>query len=123
MAISGKSGYLTYGAVGLCIERWSVTSQAPAIDTTNSCTAGFQDNVAGPFSGQITASGPILLAGTILPSVGAIVLVELGYLVGLPSPAAIPIAAFRAIVSSIRSSLDVSGRYEYELTMQSVHLP
>ena len=119
MAISGKSGYITYGGTSICIERWSVTTQVPAVDTTNTCTTGLQDNVDGVFTGQITASGPVLLAGTVLPTIGEIVVFDLGY-VASPN---VSIATFSGIISSIRNSLDVSGRYEYELSAQSVHTP
>jgi hypothetical protein len=121
MAISGKSGYITHGITSLCIERWSVTTQVPAVDTTNTCTSGLQDNVGGVFTGQITASGPVLLAGTTLPTIGDTVVFELGYVDAGPSN--VIIATFSGIVSSIRNSLDVSGRYEYELSAQSVHTP
>lgn len=119
MAISGKSGYITYDGTSLCIERWSVTTQVPAIDTTNTCTAGLQDNVGGVFTGQITASGPVLLSGTALPTIGSTVVFNLGY---IASPS-VSISSFSGIVSSIRNTLDVSGRYEYELSAQSVHTP
>jgi hypothetical protein len=121
MAISGKSGYIKYGATSICIERWSVTTQVPAVDTTNTCTAGLQDNVGGVFTGQITASGPVLLSGTALPTIGSIVVFELGHVISGPTD--VIIATFSGIVSSIRNSLDVSGRYEYELSAQSVHTP
>jgi hypothetical protein len=49
------------------------------------------------------------------------VVFELGYVDA--GPANVPIATFSGIISSIRNSLDVSGRYEYELSAQSVHTP
>jgi hypothetical protein len=119
MAISGKSGFITYDGTSLCIERWSVTTQVPAVDTTNTCTVGLQDNIDGVFTGQITASGPVLASGTALPTIGSIVVFSLGY-VANPS---VTISTFSAIISSIRNTLDVSGRYEYELSAQSVHTP
>ena len=118
MAVSGKSGYVTYGVTSLCVERWSISNSTPAVDTTNTCTAGFQDNVAGLYSASITASGPVLSAGTTLPSVGDIVTFELGYVNNVPANVAI--ATIGGIVQSVRNSLAVDGRYEYELTAQSV---
>lgn len=121
MAVSGKTGYITYGGTSLCVERWSVTTQVAAVDTTNTCTSGLQDNVGGTFTGQITASGPVLAAGTALPTIGSTVVFALGYANSVPTN--IVMATFSGIVSSIRNTLDVSGRYEYELSAQSVHTP
>lgn len=118
MAVSGKSGYVTYGATSLCVERWSISNSTPAVDVTNTCTAGYQDNVAGLYSATITVSGPVLSAGTTLPSVGSIVAFELGYVNA--TPANVAIASISGIVQSVRNSLAVDGRYEYELTAQSV---
>ena len=117
MAISGKSGFITYNATNICIEKWSVSTTTPVIDTTNSCTLGQQDNVGGPFSGTITASGPVLSSGTVLPTVGSTVVFSLGYNTGSP----VVIASFSAVVQSIRNNLDVSGRYEFEITAQSTN--
>lgn len=116
MAISGKFGYIKYGTTSICIERWSLSTSVAAQDTTNTCTGGFQDNVAGLYSASITAAGPVLTLGTTLPSVGDIVTFELGYNI----TGNVVIATVGGIIQSIRNSLAVDGRYEYELTAQSV---
>lgn len=116
MAVSGKWGYLTYNGNQVCIERWTISNSTPAVDTTNVCTGGFQDNVAGLYSASVTASGPVLSAGTTLPNVGAIVTLALGYNITGNEV----IASVGAIVQSIRNTLSVDGKYEYELTAQTV---
>lgn len=118
MPLAGKFGFISYiaapggGAVTIAADNWSVSDAADAVPTTNFSTGGNQDNVAGLRKGSYTISGPFLVAGTVLPTIGSTVTITLG--VG-----AVTFGTDFMLVKSVNAKLSVSGRYEFELSGSS----
>jgi hypothetical protein len=116
MAIAGKTGYVTYkntvggSPITLCANNWKIDDTADALDTTNFCTGGMQDNIDGIRRGSYTISGPMLVATT-LPTTGTVVTVELG-----SGTTPIVWATDYVMISKINKKLSVDGTYEFELS-------
>jgi hypothetical protein len=116
MAISGKTGYVTYKlttggtVVTLCADNWKIDDTADALDTTNFCTGGMQDNTDGIRRGSYTISGPVLAATTI-PAVGAVVTIEVG-----SGTSPIVWATDYLLVSKSNKKLGVADSYRFEIS-------
>ena len=125
--ISGKYGRIRYAqasgtAVDLIADNWDAAINVEATDTTNFGTFGWHDNIAGIYKADYTLSGPIVKdpsSGVMdtLPTEGDIVLVE----VSSDSTRANPPAAgllYRdeILVTSVKKTLTVKGKYEFEIS-------
>lgn len=114
MPLAGKFGFVTFKAAPgdvattICADNWSVGDTSDALDTTNFCTGGYQDNIDGIRKGSYTVSGPVLFGQT-LPAVGSIATITVG-------AGAATFGTDFILVKSIQQKLSVTGRYEFELS-------
>lgn len=55
---AGKSASITISATARPFDTWDVELKAEIVDTTNFTSSGYQENLAGVFSADVTFSGP-----------------------------------------------------------------
>lgn len=115
MAISGKTGTITFDAGTLNADNWSLSESNGVIDTTHFGTGGAYDSIDGISSADLTVSGPMLVGQT-LPTYGAIAAVVLGNSAGTPSTT---VYTGNFLVTKVGYKLSASGRYEYEISGSS----
>ncbi len=124
--LAGKYGKirLASGAgvsVELIADSWDVSINVEAIDSTNFGTFGWHDNIAGLYKADYTLSGPIVrTSGGALdtyPTEGDTILVELSS----DADGALPPTLARSyrdeiLVTSVKKTLSVKGKYEFEIS-------